>query len=78
MADLCFKKRITDIFALIYSNIELYGISQVNLECILKDRTLKSVVLKANDKITSTEALDQMARKVNAIAAINGTYFEAY
>lgn len=72
----------TSVFA--YSNPYSYTSSNVNGHNIkyvtldMNDTTLKSVVLNANNEITSTQSLEQMAKEVNAIAAINGTYFEAY
>ena len=72
----------TSVFA--YSNPYSYTSSKVNgynikyVTLNMNDTTLKSVVLNANKEITSTQSLEQMAKEVNAIAAINGTYFEAY
>lgn len=42
------------------------------------DKGLMPQVVIAENDITSTASLKSMATEVNAIAAINGTYFEAY
>ena len=57
------------------------NINGSNINCItlnMKDSTLKSAILNAKNEITSTEPLEKMAKNIDAIAAINGTYFEAY
>ena len=63
-------------YAYTSSNIKGSNVRYVTLD--MRDKTLKSLVLNADNKLTSTEGLSQMAKKVDAIAAINGTYFEAY
>lgn len=63
-------------YAHTYQNINGTNINYITLN--MNDTTLKSVVLNAKDEIAATESLDKMAKKVDAIAAINGTYFEAY
>lgn len=39
---------------------------------------IKPVILQANSQINSTQPLSVMASNAGAVAAINGTYFEAY
>lgn len=72
----------TSVFA--YSNPYSYTSSKVNgfninhITLNMNDTTMKSVVLNANNEISATQSLEQMAKESGAIAAINGTYFEAY
>jgi len=58
------------------TNVNGFNVNHITLN--MNDTTIKSVILNANNEIAATESLNQMANKVDAIAAINGTYFEAY
>ncbi|WP_326910116.1 phosphodiester glycosidase family protein [Sedimentibacter sp. MB31-C6] len=44
----------------------------------INDENLKPVILQANNQINSTQSLSDMAQSVGVLAAVNGTYFEAY
>lgn len=44
----------------------------------MNNNDLKPVILNANNQICATQNLSDMAKSVDAVAAINGTYFEAY
>lgn len=57
------------------------AVNGVNLRYVTVDMSndgIRPVILNAQNKITETEPLAAMAQKVGAVAAINGTYFEAY
>lgn len=59
-----------------YSKIKGSNVNYIRLD--MRDPSLGTRILNGANKITATEPLEKMARKVEAIAAINGTYFEAY
>lgn len=58
------------------SNINGFNVKHITLD--MNDATMKSVVLNANNELSATQSLGEMAKAVDAVAAINGTYFEAY
>jgi len=61
-----------------YSTENVNGINVKYVEVSMNNNKVKTVVLNANNQMNSTDSLANMARGVNAFAAINGTYFEAY
>jgi exopolysaccharide biosynthesis protein len=60
-----------------FNNKSLNGININYVEVNMNNR-VKTVVLNAKNQLISTDSLANMAKGVNAFAAINGTYFEAY
>ena len=60
-----------------FNNQNVNGIN-VNYVKVNMNNKVKSVVLNAKNQMNSTDSLSNMAKGVNAFAAINGTYFEAY
>ncbi|SES85119.1 Predicted protein [Natronincola peptidivorans] len=63
-------------YAYTSSSINGFNVNHITLD--MNDTTMKSVVLNANNELTATQSLAEMAKTANAVAAINGTYFEAY
>jgi exopolysaccharide biosynthesis protein len=74
---------IINSFGIVYghaSNYDSKTIANTAVRFITLDMKsgITTKILTANGQMTSTESLDSMAKKVGALAAINGTHFEAY
>ncbi len=61
-----------------YKNEAVNGVNLRYVTVDMSNEGIRPVILNAQNKITETEPLAAMAQKVGAVAAINGTYFEAY
>ncbi len=61
-----------------YKSETLNGVSLRYVTVDMSSEGISPVVLNAQNKITETEPLSAMAQKMDAVAAVNGTYFEAY
>lgn len=61
-----------------YTSTSLGGTNVKIITVNIKSPNIKPVLLQANNQICSTQPLSAMASAANAVAAINGTYFEAY
>lgn len=61
-----------------FNNENVNGININYVEVNMNSKAVKTVVLNANNQMNSADSLANMAKNVNAFAAINGTYFEAY
>jgi len=57
-------------------NIENTTVRYITLD--MSDSSLEPTVVLANGQMCSEDSLSAMAKSVNALSAINGTYFEAY
>lgn len=60
-----------------YSNENINNI-KINYVSVSLGQNIKPLVLNANNQMTSSDSLANMAKNSGAFAAINGTYFEAY
>jgi hypothetical protein len=58
------------------SNINGVGVRYVTLD--MNDKSIHPMVLNAQNQLQATDSLTSMAKAAGAVAAINGTYFEAY
>jgi len=61
-----------------YKSTTLSGVKIKYVTIDMNDKSIKPVVLNAQDQMCQTDSLVNMAKKAGAFAAINGTYFEAY
>ncbi len=61
-----------------YSSGSLGGTRVNYITVNINSPAIKPVILQANNQLTSTATLSTMANNSGVVAAINGTYFEAY
>lgn len=77
---LCLSINITTVFAQSYgissSNIKGKNTTYITLD--MNAGNLSPLTFTAGNSLTQAQGLSQMARENSCIAAINGTYFEAY
>ncbi|WP_037373179.1 phosphodiester glycosidase family protein [Anaerovorax odorimutans] len=77
---LIFSMNVTFAFALSHaiSSTNINGQETTYITLDINASNLKPTVFTAGNTLTKAQGLSQMAKDNNCIAAINGTYFEAY
>ena len=61
-----------------YNNQSINGVNLKYITVDMNNKNMKPVVVNAQNQFLTTESLSGMAKRAGAVAAINGTYFEAY
>lgn len=61
-----------------YSSQSLNGVGVRYVTVDMNNTNIQPVVLNAQNQLLASESLAGMAKRAGAVAAINGTYFEAY
>ena len=61
-----------------YTSLNMNGVSVRYVTLDMNDQSLQPIVLNAQNQLQATDSLTNMAKAAGAVAAVNGTYFEAY